>query len=105
MLKSIDHPNVLKLYECYQDSFNYYLVTEYCKGGELIHYILENKFISEVKASYIMKQVLSAIAYCHQNRIVHRDLKAENLLIKNIEGQDKINIKVIDFGISCKLEP
>ena len=47
MLKSIDHPNVLKLFEVYRDEFNYYIVTEYCSGGDLINYILKEKGISE----------------------------------------------------------
>lgn len=47
MLNSIDHPNVLKLYECYSDEFNYYIVTEICSGGELMNYIIREKGINE----------------------------------------------------------
>ncbi len=55
MLNQVDHPNVLKMYECYEDEFNYYIVTEICSGGELMNYILKDKGINEEQASNIMK--------------------------------------------------
>lgn len=82
MLKMIDHPNVVRIFECFQDDFNFHIVTEYCKEGDLIQYIIKEQGISEETAAYIMKQVLSAVAYCHERNVVHRDLKAENILIK-----------------------
>ena len=84
MLKSIDHPNVLKYYECYQDEFNYYIVTEFCKGGELLSCIVKERGISDWQAAYVMKQVFSAVNYCHARGIVHRDMKVENVLVKEI---------------------
>lgn len=84
MLKSIDHPNVLKYFECYQDDFNYYIVTEFCSGGELLSFIVKEKGINDWQAAYIMKQVLSAVNYCHNHGIVHRDLKVENVLVKDV---------------------
>jgi calcium-dependent protein kinase len=103
VLKELDHPNILKLFEFYQDSQYYYLVTEYCAGRELFEKIVSLKHFSEMRAARIMYQVLSAIVYCHNHKICHRDLKPENLLLEddNIDS----NIKVIDFGTSkfCKL--
>lgn len=113
MLKSIDHPNVLKYYECYMDDYNYYIVTEFCPGGELLSFIVKERGINDWQAAYIMKQVLSAVNYCHQRGIVHRDLKVENILVKDVSassadeeyGNKRINIKLIDFGISCRIKP
>ena len=106
MLKTIDHPNVLKYYEYFEDKNYYYIITEYCSGGEIMNYIKDRKGISEDAAAIIMKQLLSAVAYCHQKGIVHRDLKAANLLFKHeVTSDSEMMIKVIDFGISCKIEP
>lgn len=55
MLKSIDHPNVLKCYEYYEDKVNYYIVTEYCHGGQVVNYIIQRNGIDESKAAFIMK--------------------------------------------------
>jgi len=98
ILKNLDHPNILKLYEFYQDQKNYYLITEYCTGGELFDKIISLKHFNEQLAADTMHQVLSAVSYCHSNRIVHRDLKPENLLLESTA--DNANVKVIDFGTS-----
>jgi calcium-dependent protein kinase len=113
MLKSIDHPNVLKYFECYMDEYNYYMVTEFCPGGELLSFIVKERGINDWQAAYVMKQVLSAVNYCHARGIVHRDLKVENILVKDViqpgQGEDfgnkRINVKLIDFGISCRIRP
>lgn len=86
------------MYEFSQDAGNYYLITEYCAGGELLSKMLALKRLSEYTVARIVKQVLSAVAYCHAKRVVHRDLKLENVALENddING----NIKVIDFGTS-----
>ena len=89
----MDHPNILKLYEVYQDDARFYVVTELCEGGELFDEIIKRNHFSEKDAAEIMLQVLKAINYCHANDICHRDLKPENILIES-EGL----IKVIDFG-------
>lgn len=72
LLKSLDHPSILKIYEFYQDDKNYYLITEYCSGGELYERIIAMRNFSENKAAVLMKQILSAVAYCHKRKIVHR---------------------------------
>jgi calcium-dependent protein kinase len=93
----LDHPNIVKLYEIYQDQKNIYLITEYLEGGELFDLILKTKHFNENIAAKIMKQLLSAVSYCHNKNIVHRDLKPENLLLCK---PDSFEIKVIDFGLS-----
>ena len=98
ILKKLDHPNIIKLYEFAQDTENYYLITELCTGGELFDRIAKMKNFNETDAAKIMRSVLSAVSYCHNINVVHRDLKQENLLFDYV-GDDGI-IKVIDFGTS-----
>lgn len=71
----------MKLYEFYQDKINFYLITEYIDGGELFDKISQVKCFSEEDTAIIIKQLLSAVVYCHSRKIVHRDLKPENLLL------------------------
>lgn len=103
ILKEIDHPNIIKMYEFFEDEKRYYLVTEICKGGELFDEILQRGKFTERDAAVLMKQVLSCINYCHQNQIVHRDLKPENILLEQNKEFDQI--KIIDFGTSLVYDP
>ena len=109
ILIKTDHPNIIKLFEIFEDDRFIYLIMEKCNGGELfdriIIHIQSNKMYTEKDAAKIFQQLISAIVYCHDNGIVHRDLKPENLLYIN-EG-DEINnpIKVIDFGLSRNFDP
>lgn len=120
ILKTVDHPNIIKLFDCYYDNNYYYMVEEYCSAGDLYDYIRKQKFFSEKKAANIMFQLLSAVNYLHKKHIVHRDLKPENMVfIKtgkidskgNVStsgsqkgGEDEIFIKLIDFGTSVHLK-
>jgi calcium-dependent protein kinase len=87
----MDHPNIVKLYEVFEDEESLYLVNEYCSGGEMFDRIKKQKKLSEQNISNAMKQILSAIVYCHKNNIVHRylnrlivrDLKPENVMYDN----------------------
>jgi len=97
-LKDLDHPNILKMYEFFEDEKRYYIVTDICKGGELFDEIVARGKFSEKDAALLMKQVLSCINYCHSNKIVHRDLKPENILLEQNKEFDQI--KIIDFGTS-----
>ncbi len=97
ILKNLTHPNILRLFEVFEDQKNIYLVTEFCEGGELFDEIISRKNFTEKDAAQIIKQVLSAIAYCHSQNVCHRDLKPENILIDN---REKNTIKLIDFGTS-----
>ena len=104
ILKNLDHPNIIKVYEFFQSEKYVYIINELCTGGELFDKIVDVKFFSENVASNIMRQLLSAVAYCHENGVIHRDLKPENILIENSEEKDKdfFHIKVIDFG-TCEI--
>jgi len=72
ILKQLDHPNILKIFEFYQDKKNYYLIIELCTGGELFDKIIEQGSFSEKEASYVMKQLLGAVYYAHSRNIAHR---------------------------------
>jgi calcium-dependent protein kinase len=101
ILKKLDHPNILKLYEVFEDEKRYYLVTELCKGGELFDEIVTKVQFSEKEAATIIQQILQAVAYCHNLGIVHRDLKPENVLI---DKELNNSLKVIDFGTSVQFD-
>lgn len=72
VLKQLDHPHILRLYEFYQDKKNYYIIMELCTGGELFDQIIEKGSFSEKEAAVVMKELLSAIRYAHNHKIVHR---------------------------------
>ena len=97
-----DHPNIIKLYEVYEDNRYIYLIMECCSGGELFDRILDRinskNLYTEKQACHIFKQMVSAICYCHSQKICHRDLKPENLLFLN--SSEDSPLKVIDFGLS-----
>ncbi len=128
VLKTIDHPNIIKLYEIYESEKHIYLVMEKCDGGDLFEDLMvrldSRNMYSEKEVAIIMKQIISAIEYCHQKKICHRDLKAENILFLNQKELDsglktekgepikynfideiKNPIKVIDFGQSQIIKP
>eukprot|EP01138_Halocafeteria_seosinensis_P004101 gb/GECG01004193.1/.p1 GENE.gb/GECG01004193.1/~~gb/GECG01004193.1/.p1 ORF type:complete len:681 (+),score=95.94 gb/GECG01004193.1/:1-2043(+) len=108
LLKTLDHPNVIKLYEFYYDgesmenSNNIYLVMELCEGGELFErlHAQKGKHYTEARAAHIVYMMLSAVAYCHSCGISHRDLKLENFLFES--KSEDANLKLIDFGLSSK---
>ena len=100
ILKTLDHPNILKIFEFYSEYNCFYLVTELCSGGELFDYILQHGQFSEKDAAFIMFQIFSAVNYCHNMNIVHRDLKPENILISSKDNLNYPLLKICDFGTS-----
>lgn len=98
ILQQLDHPNVIKLYEYFEDDTNVYLVTELCTGGELFDRIIKHEFFGEDDAARIFRQIVQALNYCHGNHVVHRDLKPENFLF--VSDADDSDLKIIDFGLS-----
>ena len=97
ILKKMDHPNIVKIFEFYNTPEGYYLITEFCSDGELFNEIVDNAPFSEPVAANIMYQIFSAVNYCHNMNIIHRDLKPENILIEKKEVKN-YSIKIIDFG-------
>ena len=107
ILKTVDHPNIIKLFDCYYDNNYYYMVEEYCSGGDLFDYIQKVKNFSEKIAATIFNQLLSAINHLHKKNIVHRDIKPENIVfipLKEKKNKNDIFIKLIDFGTSVSIK-
>ena len=106
LMIKLDHPNIIKLYEYYENDKSIYLIMELCTGGELFDRIVENTEngtqYTEKQAASLFRQMMDAINYCHKNGIVHRDLKPENLLFLN--KTENSPIKVIDFGMSKRFD-
>ncbi|CAD8109993.1 unnamed protein product [Paramecium primaurelia] len=98
ILRNLDHPNIIKLYETFEDVRNIYLVMELCTGGELFDQIVTHGQLSEKDAQQVFIQIMRAISYCHSKGIAHRDLKPENFIY--YDDKPGSLLKVIDFGLS-----
>jgi len=97
--RSLDHPNIVKAYEVYETKHNIYVLMEYCSGGDLyarVPYV-------ESQAANIITQLCSAIGHMHDNGIIHRDIKMENIMFESNDPMAKI--KLLDFGLSKKYLP
>lgn len=98
MMKQVDHPHIVRLYETYEDSRYVYLVLELCEGGELFDKLIELGHFTEQQAALLFSQMMSAVAYLHSKHIAHRDLKPENFLFR--VSHDFDSLKLIDFGLA-----
>lgn len=88
------YDNLVAMHDFFWDETNFYLVIDYCPGGDLFSYIIEHEKLNEPIAALLFKQIIGAIAYCHSFGVAHRDLKPENILITNFP-----NLKLTDFGL------
>ncbi|KAJ8280712.1 hypothetical protein GJAV_G00058070 [Gymnothorax javanicus] len=95
IMKGLNHPNIVQLFEVIETEKTLYLIMEYASGGEVFDYLVSHGRMKEKEARAKFRQIVSAVHYCHQKNIVHRDLKAENLLL-----DADSNIKIADFGFS-----
>jgi len=94
IIKQLKHPNIANFYELIENNDHVFIVMEYCDKGTLLSYIMNNPILPEEECRRIFSQILSAIKYCHENQIIHRDLKHENILLDSSN-----NCKLIDFGM------
>ncbi|BFF89255.1 MAP/microtubule affinity-regulating kinase 4 [Drosophila madeirensis] len=100
IMKLLNHPNIVRLFQVIESERSLYLVMEYASRGELFDHLVKNGRMRERDARVIFRQLVSAIQYCHSKFVVHRDLKAENLLL-----DQHMNIKIADFGFGNTFDP
>ena len=100
VLRAVDHPNIIKLYDTYEESSYIYIVMEYCSGGELFTKITSQGYLHENEARVYMKKMLHAVSHLHSLGIAHRDLKTENFLFDTTCATKEL--KLVDFGLSNK---
>lgn len=104
-LKSLNHPNIISLYDVYVTDEKIFIIMELMSGGELFDYVVKKGTLTEDEASGIVKKVVSALVYMHDKNIIHRDLKPENLLlVREPRSPLDLEVKIIDFGLSKRLE-
>ncbi|XP_051842993.1 serine/threonine-protein kinase SIK3 isoform X5 [Antechinus flavipes] len=100
IMKMLCHPHIIRLYQVMETERMIYLVTEYASGGEIFDHLVAHGRMAEKEARRKFKQIVAAVHFCHCRNIVHRDLKAENLLL-----DANLNIKIADFGFSNIFTP
>ena len=97
--KTLDHPNIVRLLEFFEDAQHYYFIQEYCSAGELFDMIIAKQKLSERESARIMQQLASAVAYLHSRGIIHRDIKPENVLLT-----EQGDVKLIDFDTAALMD-
>ncbi|KAJ3265434.1 MAP/microtubule affinity-regulating kinase 3 [Chytriomyces hyalinus] len=100
IMKLLNHPHIVRLYEVIDTPNELYLIMEFAAGGEIFDYLVAHGRMKEKEARRHFRQIISAIEYCHDLHVIHRDLKAENLLL-----DASMNIKIADFGFSNQFNP
>ena len=104
ILKIAQHPNIIRLYDVFENEKYIYIIMEHCGGGDLFSYIEKRGFqLKEARAAQIIHKLSTAIYYLHQYGIVHRDLKPENILMTN--DTDEADIRLLDFGLGKIIGP
>jgi len=99
-MRRLDHPNIIKVYDTFEDARSVYLIMEIATGGELFDRIISDGAFVERQAATVMQHILRGLFYMHSKKICHRDLKPENFLLTSKEPVDKTGLKIIDFGIA-----
>ncbi|KAI8930161.1 kinase-like domain-containing protein [Entophlyctis helioformis] len=100
IMKLIQHPHVMQLFDVYETRKELFLVLEHVEGGELFDYLVKKGRLSEPEAVGFFQQIITGVEYCHRHLICHRDLKPENLLL----DKDR-NVKIADFGMASMQVP
>ena len=101
VIRTTEHPHIVRHLELLEDDVNFYIVSELVRGGELYDHILQVKRFNERQTARVIRQILLALNFMHKRDIVHRDIKPENILISIDEEGDTINVKLTDFGFAC----
>ncbi|KAI3942917.1 hypothetical protein MKW92_042524 [Papaver armeniacum] len=103
ILRKINHPNIIRLFDIIEVPGRINLVLEYCRGGDLSRYIQRHERIPEDTAKHFMKQLAAGLQILRQNNLIHRDLKPQNLLLTTNDNQAVL--KIADFGFARSLQP
>mmetsp|Transcript_99081 Transcript_99081/g.212255 ORF Transcript_99081/g.212255 Transcript_99081/m.212255 type:complete len:409 (-) Transcript_99081:189-1415(-) len=104
-MQALEHPNIVRLFDTFEDPERIHLVMELCNGGDLVAFLGTCRLYTEAQCTVAMKQIFAATYYMHGKRIMHRDLKPENILFETKDALDCNTLKVVDFGVSCRFEP
>lgn len=99
ILKILRHPNVVKLLETFESIKHHLIVMELCPAGDLLNYVRKRRKLTENYAKFVFRDIIKGIAYIHQNGVVHRDIKLDNILL---DGRGRV--KIADFGVSRKVK-
>jgi serine/threonine protein kinase len=102
ILRKMNHPHILRFHGYFEDSLRLYLFTEIIQGGELFDRMIENNGFHEKEAQTISRKLFGAVNFCHRNGIVHRDIKAENVLL--VSNKSDYDLRLIDFGFAVEAE-
>jgi len=102
LMRLVDHPNIIRLYEWFEDKSNVYIVMDLCDGGELFDKISSEGHFSEQVAATLFRDMMRAVNYCYGKKVCHKDLKPENFMFAS-KGEMS-TIKLIDFGLSQLFE-
>ena len=117
IMKELNHPNIVKFYDMLASYSHYYVVMEYCNGGGLSDCLkkykkLYNKPFTQEIVQYLMRQIIDGLKYLHSRKIIHRDIKLDNILVTFANEKDKNSlnmlasqVKIIDFGLATRLGP
>ena len=98
IMSSVQHPNIIHIYEVFENKEKMVLVMEIAAGGELYDFLSERKCLEENEARRIFRQISTAVYYCHKHNICHRDLKLENILLDE-NGCAKVGLKLLPIRI------
>lgn len=107
LMRSADHPNILKVHEVHETNSCIYLIIDIVDGGDLSNYLIKNK-VNSKQIKEIMKQILSGLAHLESKQIIHRDIKTLNIMVKNppLDSNEFPTLLICDFGLACKnIEP
>ena len=101
-MRELNHPNIIKLYQVFESDHSIYLILDLIDGGNLFNRLAKRFDFEEKHISIALKKIISAVLYLHENDIMHRDLKPQNILIKS--QLNDFDIKIVDFGLSCYIK-